>query len=738
MHPSDLDRPTRAPRATDRRRGQVIVIFAGAMLLFAMLAAAVIDLSWYWTSNLRMQRAADAAALAGVVFLPGDPASAITAARTEAAKNGYAHGTAGVVVSPVQDPTNNRRLLVTISGNVGTFFARVAGITSWPASRTSKSEFVLPVPMGSPENYYGVFGTVRTPGGGTNVASTVNHTNEQTSWISVSATKGTSGWSNPTRVYTSNNSRSASAINNRQQAWGDLNLSLPSNAVIKGIEVGVEARRAGSGNSSDCRIRFHLSWNDGSSWTSGSGQKDTPALTTTEPGAPYYVLGDTSDTWNRTWDPDEFDDNEFRVRATTIKPNTTACANAISHQIDHLRVRVTYDWVETTTTFVPDSNLTGPSGQALNPRGFWATMLTQGADDINGDAYLPGYEGGSTTNPEYQPGKYYDYAVEMAAGSSNGQVFIYDPVFCATNSSGEYGTGDRWFGSATPTSSFYQLWDTKNTPFDLTDDTRVDPTGDDNLFRRIQASDESLNGPGVGGSTQDCEQGATTNQADGRYWHNRWWPLATGLNGGTTYRVRTMTTDPNSANDQVNADGQNSFAIWTTATGTAPKVFGVGAMQSFSPLPGNATSEFYLAQIDDVHAGKTVVISLWDPGDTGSLTGQISIRIPSSSGYTSASLNWSSAKGTTHSNASSCNGLTGSGTSIATHSGSSQRFNGCWVTIEIPIPTSYTTTTAPPGEAEPGWWKIRYVMSGSSSDTSLDVTTWQVSIRGNPVHLVLP
>ncbi len=139
-----------------------------------------------------------------------------------------------------------------------------------------------------------------------------------------------------------------------------------------------------------------------------------------------------------------------------------------------------------------------------------------------------------------------------------------------------------------------------------------------------------------------------------------------------------------------------------------------------------------------MHAGKTVVISLWDPGDTGSLTGQISIRIPSSSGYTSATLDWSSAKGTTHSNASSCNGLSGSGTSISTHSGSTQRFNGCWVTIEIPIPTSYSTAVAPPGETEPGWWKIRYVMSGASSDTSLDVTTWQVSIRGNPVHLVLP
>ena len=114
-------------------------------------------------------------------------------------------------------------------------------------------------------------------------------------------------------------------------------------------------------------------------------------------------------------------------------------------------------------------------------------------------------------------------------------------------------------------------------------------------------------------------------------------------------------------------------------------------MQAFSPLPGGETSEFYLAQIDDVHAGKTVVISLWDPGDTGSLTGQLRIRIPSSSGYSSATLTGRLAKGTTHGNASSCNGVTGDWhLDRSTHAGSTQRFNGCWVTIEIPIPISYS------------------------------------------------
>ena len=73
-----------AAQAGRRQTGQVLVLFAGAIIaLFAMLAV-VIDISWYWSSALRLQRAADAAALAGVVYLPGDPSNAYTTALAEA------------------------------------------------------------------------------------------------------------------------------------------------------------------------------------------------------------------------------------------------------------------------------------------------------------------------------------------------------------------------------------------------------------------------------------------------------------------------------------------------------------------------------------------------------------------------------------------------------------------------------------------------------------------------------
>ncbi len=56
------------------------------------------------------------------------------------------------------------------------------------------------------------------------------------------------------------------------------------------------------------------------------------------------------------------------------------------------------------------------------------------------------------------------------------------------------------------------------------------------------------------------------------------------------------------------------------------------------------------------------------------------------------------------------------------------------MTITIPLPSTYGSTgLTPPGETEPGWWKIEYQMNGAN-----DTTTWGVNINGNPVHLIIP
>jgi hypothetical protein len=711
--------PTEPRRSGGHRRGQIIPIFALSLLVFVGMTALVVDVSWYWANNLRIQRAADAAALAGVVYLPGDVATAISSAKAEAAKNGYTDGVGGVTVNPYQDPTNPRRLKVEVTAPVGTFFMRVFGISSIPAKRAAKAEFVLPVPMGSPENYYGVFGLLRTPNGGTTTV-----TPGDTGWRTPTATASPSNWTNPQNAYVSDDLYATkNSTSNPYQAWRTFGFSIPSGATITGIEVSVEAR---STDSAGCRLGVELSWNGGSSWTS-SGK--FAALTNVEQ---VFVLGASNDLWGRTsWLTTDFSDTNFRLRVQYLAP--TGCASGATTYLDQVRVRVHY----TTSTFVPDQNVTSPYGDPLTPRGFWGTMLNQGAEDVNGDAYLPYYETRtSQTNPEYQPDSHYDYAVELPPGATNGEVWIFDPVFCATQSNGRYGTGDRWFSGTAPTSAFYYLYDTQNTPYNLDDDTLIASSG--NLFRRIQASDTTLNGPS---GLPSCAQGDVTNPADGRYWHNRWWQLASGLSGGPdgrTYRVRTSSTDPNDPTDQRSSNGHNSFAIWARATGGSPRVYGIGAMQAFSPLQGGQASIFYLAQIEAVHAGKTMEIKLWDPGDTGSLAANLQILMPTATGYVPATFNYRAQRGTTNANATNCNATTGSGvTSVTTNTGGSSRFNGCWLTIEIPIPSTYSAPQ-PPGESEPGWWKIQYNMSGSTSSNSFDITTWEVQIRGNPVHLVLP
>jgi hypothetical protein len=296
-------------------------------------------------------------------------------------------------------------------------------------------------------------------------------------------------------------------------------------------------------------------------------------------------------------------------------------------------------------------------------------------------------------------------------------------------------------------SSFYDLYNTNGTPYDDNDDILVASSG--GRFRDSLGTDVSLGGPTNYTGEVSCAHGdvatptatqlaATPQTGNGLYYHNRWWRIGANLPGGIIYRLKTSTTDPASATAQLSANGQNNFSIYAKATGGTPRVYGIGAMQNFSPLPGGAASVFYLAQIDAVHIGKTMVIELWDPGDTGPLPATLQILIPSTTGYSAATFNWRSARGTTHTSASNCNSLSGSNvTSVTTNTGSSQVFNGCWLTIEIPIPLTYTAPQ-PPGEPEGGWWKIRYNMGGSASATSVDVTTWQVSIRGNPVHLVLP
>jgi len=129
--------------------GQVLVIFGMSLgLLFGILGL-VIDIGNIWNNSLHVQHAAEAGALAGVPYMPGDFTTAAAQARGVAARNGYATAT-GATVTPAADVGDSRRLDVTITKSFGTFFLRAIGLNQVTISRTATAEYTLPVPMGSP------------------------------------------------------------------------------------------------------------------------------------------------------------------------------------------------------------------------------------------------------------------------------------------------------------------------------------------------------------------------------------------------------------------------------------------------------------------------------------------------------------------------------------------------------------------------------------------------------------
>ena len=68
------------------------MIFALSAFVFVGMCAVVVDVAWYWANTLRVQRAADAAALAGAVLLPGKVNTGTDNAylrATNEASNGY-------------------------------------------------------------------------------------------------------------------------------------------------------------------------------------------------------------------------------------------------------------------------------------------------------------------------------------------------------------------------------------------------------------------------------------------------------------------------------------------------------------------------------------------------------------------------------------------------------------------------------------------------------------------------
>lgn len=416
----------------------------------------------------------------------------------------------------------------------------------------------------------------------------------------------------------------------------------------------------------------------------------------------------------------------------------------------------------------PSGIQSAPSGAQLASQGFWGVVFQRGGDARNGDAFSPlnmsDGSGGwvSNSNPPNAQGNYqpsgYIYTVEVPSG---GTVYLFDPEFCEVGESGDgqSGVGDQYTtngpgASLGTVTTYYNLFNTQGTDFTVTDDTLVQQQ----VYSDAVQIDKTMTGGQYVWGTPNAGRAASARDCGPDLAHNRWVQLASGLPAGK-YRLQVTTTNvltgiPSGGTvaagaQPPNTGAANRFGIQVTGGGL-PRVYGDGLMGAYNNLPAG-TQLFYLAQIDARNAGKTAIISLYDPGDVG---GGAWLRILSPDGnqYRAANLTWTSV-----SKADGSAGPSGSGTCIQTNAanhvntppagcpnaqGGGSNFDGRWLTITVPIPQGYGTVVpptggsvglTPAGEPGAGWWKIEYTVTGGN-----DTTTWQVSIRGNPVHLVVP
>ncbi len=144
-----------AERSRERGYAAVMVAILVPTVFLGMAALGVDTARWYLEIE-RVQKAADAAALAGVTYMPADLPAARAKALEVSSKNGYTNGAKGglttVTVAQGDAPSE---LKVTVSTRIDNTFGVYIGTPHARITRSAVADFTAPAPMGSPCNIFG-------------------------------------------------------------------------------------------------------------------------------------------------------------------------------------------------------------------------------------------------------------------------------------------------------------------------------------------------------------------------------------------------------------------------------------------------------------------------------------------------------------------------------------------------------------------------------------------------------
>ena len=136
-------------------QGFYAVWFAITFVTFTAFAGLAIEFNRWQMLATRAQKAADAAALAGAVFMPQNQNNrAFTTARTIASLNGFTDGQHGVTITTARGRLPNQ-LKVTVELRTANPWGALVNYGSTTIARSAVAEYQVPQNLGSPQNSYG-------------------------------------------------------------------------------------------------------------------------------------------------------------------------------------------------------------------------------------------------------------------------------------------------------------------------------------------------------------------------------------------------------------------------------------------------------------------------------------------------------------------------------------------------------------------------------------------------------
>jgi hypothetical protein len=691
-----------------------------------LFAAYGVDLASWHARLTYLQKNADAAATAGVVWMP-NLTKATQIATDTLAYNGIVSGVGNIVVT-ISEGSTPTSLHVTVTDNSATRYFSSAISGNQRLTRSAEAEYYLPLPLGSPLNYFGGDASKTT------VASTTVYTVD---WPtpSGSTSRPPAGPSYPCNVGTS----AAQGLGQWTAVTVFDAAGFTGSTQCQWTVVG----SAGAGTTSvpppdyttrmpvaqPCKVRT-----DGVATSAALGKWVSNAFSTSttgsDPMCSFTVYATTSSTvpsFSATTPPLTRPCNVGYEASYGRWPTTGAFApSAIFTAMDTAGNRLCRWNPAISSTVVPGVN---PIPANHSP-GFWAQVEGPGTVGAYGDAFsnkcTTSLSCTTTQSAQYRSTGYW-YVIKMpATGSSQTTISIFDALF---RRDGDINTktGDYILGSTSTT-------------------TNPSFTTEYRVYRQTNPLDINARTP-VGSAS-------SANQTDNSCWWDvtsevafdmQWRPLCTITPvDGESYllNVRSHATGTQGV-------GLNGYAVQAIASGsTQPALYAYSDMGMFN----NGSGTFYLAEVGPEFAGKVLAVDLWDSGDVSGGTATIYPKMPSASAakpvanapatctYTASpdpnAVNGGSpawfATGTQYSAAQPSDDTTKCAINTAP-SGSAHRFNDEWLRIRIQIPSTYTCTPGLNPETTAGscWWGIEYVFSAQP----YDVTTWKARIEGNPVHL---